>query len=138
MKTQTKTTTKTQVEEPLTWQQLVRAEPQLKKLMDEVRETQRSLWATREDGEIRLRGYRSTREYLDFIKPEVTRLVGWDRRRGPACLKTSEAYSLAIDTLYDALPDDFDDDEIDEARELAYEAGLAEGDWLLVIDPDDA
>jgi hypothetical protein len=38
----------------------------------------------------------------------------------------------------DALPDDFDDDEIDEAREFAYEAGLGEGDWLLVIDPEDA
>jgi hypothetical protein len=132
-----KTQTKTEVEEPLTWQKLVRAEPQFKKLMAEVRATERELWATREDGVIRLEGYRSHRVYRELIRPEVTRLVGWDRRRGPEFLKTRQAFGLAIDTLYEALPDDFDDDEIEEAREIAYEAELEEGDWLLVIDPDD-
>jgi hypothetical protein len=129
--------TKTEIEEPLTWQKLARAEPRLKTLMAEVRATERALWASCEDGEICLSGYRSVRVYLDLIKPQVTHLVGWGRRRGPAFLQTRTAYGLAIDTLYEALPDDFDDDEIEEAWELAYEADLDEGDSLLVIDPDD-
>jgi hypothetical protein len=128
----------TKKKEPLTWAKLVRAEPRLGRLLAEVRSIERELWATREDGEICLDGYSSVRVYLDVIKPNVEHLVGWGRRGGPDFLQTSEAYALAIDTIYEALPGDFDEDEIDEARERAYEAELDEGEWLVVAGPQAA
>jgi len=127
---------KTKTEKPLTWQKLVHAEPRLGELLAQARSMERDLWATREDGQIRLTGYRSYDSYRDFIRPGVQSLIGWDRTRGPAFLQTSEAYGLAIHTIYEALPDDFTEDEIDEARERAYEAELDEGDEIALLGPE--
>jgi len=129
---------KTKTEKPLTWQKLVHAEPRLGELLAQARSMERDLWATREDGEICLSGYRAYDSYHDVIRPGVQSLIGWDRKRGPAFLQTSEAYGLAIHTIYEALPSDFTEDEIDEARERAYEAELDEGDWLALAGPEAA
>jgi hypothetical protein len=126
----------TKTDKRLSWAQLVRAEPRLRELHEQVRSTEREIWATREDGEIHLNCYSSVREYLDVIRPSVEHLVGWDRRRGPDFLQTSEAYDIVIKKLYDALPNDFDEDEIDEARERAYEAELDEGEWIALAGPE--
>ena len=128
----------TKTDKPLTWTKLVRAEPRLRELLAMAQGTERELWATREDGEICLHGYRSVRVYLNEIKPVVLDLVGWFRERGPEFLQTSEAYSLAIKTIYGALPDDFTDDEIDEARERAYEFELDEGEEIALFGPQAA
>jgi hypothetical protein len=47
------------------------------------------------------------------------------------------AHGRAVVAPHDALTDDFDEGEIDEARELAYEAGLGEAPSLVLIGPDD-
>jgi hypothetical protein len=39
------------------------------------------------------------------LKERLCRLVGWERKNGPAQLRTPEAYDVAYDTLYAALPD---------------------------------
>jgi hypothetical protein len=136
MTTTTKTTTTTEAR--LTWQRLVRAEPRLRELLDEVRAVERDIWATREHGVVRMFPYRSVRVYLDLIKPTVECLVGWERRCGPASLRTSEAYDLVIKKLWDALPNDFDDDDLEEAWETAHEIDLDEGEWVALAGPEAA
>ena len=132
----TYTSEKTKTEKPLTWQKLVRAEPRLGELLAHARSTERELWATREDGEIRLQVYGSVPVYLNVIKPSLEYLVGCGRRRGPELLQTHEAYDLAVKKLHAALPYDFSQDEIDEARERAYEAELDEGEEMALAGPE--
>ena len=132
----TKTRTKGKADKPLTWERMVRAEPELQDLLDYARSQKREIVAYRdEDGDICLDVYRAIRCYLDVIKPNVIELVGWLRNSGPAFLRTSEAYHLAIKTIYRALPDDFDDGEIEDAWELAHEYDLADGDSVTVVGP---
>jgi len=42
--------------------------------------------------------------YREF-KPVLVQLVGWTARKQDPVLRTSEAYRLAYDTIYHALPD---------------------------------
>jgi hypothetical protein len=126
----------TRTDKRLTWNRAVCAEPKLGDLLEQVRSTERDIWATREGGKIRLSVYGSVRVYHDMIKPRVTHLVGWHRRGGPAFLKTSEAYDIVIKKLWDALPCDFKEYEIHEARERAYEAELDEGEWIALVGPE--
>jgi hypothetical protein len=131
-----KTDRKTKADKPLTWEKMVRAEPELRDLLDYARKQERTIIAYRdEDGDICLQAYRAIRCYRDVIKPNVEVLVGWFRPSGPAFLRTKEAYRLAIDTIWAALPDDFDEDEIDEARERAFDLDLAAGNWEVVAGP---
>ena len=97
--------------------------------------TQRGVWATRRNGEVYLRNYRAAGVYVNEIKPALLYLVGWFRKAGPAFMQTSDAYMLAIETIYGALPDDFTDDEIEEAWEHAHEADLDEGEEIAVAGP---
>jgi len=127
---------RTTADKPLTWERMVRAEPALRDLLAWARHQKREIRAYRdEDGDICLHVYRASRCYRDVIRPNVIELVGWLRNSGPAFLRTSEAYHLAIRTIYGALPDDFDEDEIEEAWELAHEYDLADGDSVTVVGP---
>jgi hypothetical protein len=83
---------------PPTWRQLVAAEPRLARLLREARAVDgsaddfcaNSVWYGY-DGPLSLR-------------ERVSRLVGWDRKPHPL-LGTEDAYDVAYDTIYDALPD---------------------------------
>ena len=129
---------KNKTAKPLVWKKLVSAEPQLGILLAEAQATERDLWATRENGEVCLHGYRSLPLYFDVIRPTLQALVGEDRRGGPDFLMTREAYDLALRTVYGALPDDFTDDEIAEVWERAFEAELDEGEEIVLAGPDAA
>jgi hypothetical protein len=43
--------------------------------------------------------------YTPIGKSGVSRLVGWERKGGPAELRTMQAYEVATDALYNLLPD---------------------------------
>ena len=85
-----------------------------------------------------MHGYRLLPLYLDVIRPTLQALIGEDRRGGPDFLMTREAYDLALRTVYEALPDDFTDDEIAEAWERAVEAELDEGEEIALAGPEAA
>ncbi len=84
----------------LTWAALVTAEPRLGHLLREIRAVRatrdrfcaNSLWY----------GYANPRH---GFKARVCALVGWDRAGGPPELRTHQAYDVAYQTLYAALPD---------------------------------
>lgn len=42
--------------------------------------------------------------WFERFKPDVVRLVGWETRSSNPILQTSEAYSLAYQTIYNELP----------------------------------
>lgn len=78
----------------VTWARLTSLEPRLLVLLDEARQPDpggRRFCAN-------LRWYR-------LLKPALVNMIGWDAWTSQAAeLKTREAYDLAYDTLYDALP----------------------------------
>ena len=81
---------------PLTWARLARLEPQLAALLVEARAV---------DG--RDPHFCANRVWYRDFKPRLLGLVGWALKERPGAapvLATSEAYSLATETLYDALP----------------------------------
>ena len=77
-----------------TWVDLVRHEPELSAWLAWARSYQKEP------------GYRAIRVYHDVIKPAMQGLVGPSRPAGPPMLRTTYASSLAMKTIYDALPDD--------------------------------
>ena len=119
----------------LTWERLERAEPQLAELLDEVRSMERAIWATCEDGEIRL--YRYVREayFSDTARPRLRWLVGPGRPTGSTFMKTRDAYEVASRKLYAALPPDFTEAEIDEALELACELDFEDDEAIALSGP---
>jgi hypothetical protein len=82
----------------LTWETLARLEPRLADLLEQVQNTEL------EEGE------RAHDFFYDMVKPRIERLVGWDRKSGPAILQTEDAYSVAIATFWAAPPYDYDED----------------------------
>lgn len=80
----------------LTWETLARLEPKLADLLERVTNTEL------EPGES------ASRFFYDWVKPSIVSLVGWFRKRGPAILQTSDAYSVAIATFWAAPPYDYD------------------------------
>ena len=82
----------------LTWETLVRLEPKLVDLLERVKNTEL------EPGE-------SAACFFTYaVKPRIERLVGPNRKQGPAILQSSDAYSVAIDTFWAAPPYDYEYD----------------------------
>lgn len=81
----------------VSWSELVRLEPRLKTLLQHAKSYQ--------GGE----GFCANKVWYggDFLalRERMSRLVGWDRKTGYFILGTSEAYDIAYDKLYSALPD---------------------------------
>jgi hypothetical protein len=76
----------------VTWQQLVRREPRLGELLRQAR-------AVRAKG----KHFCANAVWYAQFKPRLCRLVGWARRDEPI-LGTMEAYDVAHETVYEALP----------------------------------
>jgi hypothetical protein len=126
---------KTETDKPLTWTALVRAAPKLADLLAGARATDRAIWATCEDRQVRLDRYHAGDRYRDEIRPALPRLVGWHRRSGPALLETREAYDLARRVIRGALPADVTDAEIAEALDEAHSRDFDEGQALALAGP---
>lgn len=120
---------------PLTWRKLATAEPALKDLLRSARQVKRTLVAYREGGKLRLDMYRAYDYYANWIRPSVDALVGWRRTDGPDFLMSMQAHSIAIRTIYDALPPDFTEVEVEAARERAEDANLWEGESMTIYGP---
>jgi hypothetical protein len=80
-----------------TWAELVKAEPKLGELLAEAQ-------AVKDDG--RTPSFCANRIWYapGGFKDRLCRLVGWDRKGHPV-LGTMQAYDVAYETIYDALPD---------------------------------
>ena len=83
-----------------TWAELTAAEPRLAGLLAEARAIRAT--SPRFCANAVWYGYRNPRAGL---KDRMCRLVGWDRRSGPAILRTNRAYDTAYKRIYEALPD---------------------------------
>jgi hypothetical protein len=81
----------THTSEALTWPQLVELEPALLALYQEAQAV---------DG--RDAHFCANQVWYDSFKPRLLALAGWEARE-PA-LRTQEAYDLAYETIYAALP----------------------------------
>jgi hypothetical protein len=91
MKPQTKTS-----EEPLAWEEMVVVEPRLARLLSDIQ-------AIKDPGGPK--GFCANYHWVTNLKPTFVRLVGFQARGEDARLRTMEAYDLAYQTLYAALPD---------------------------------
>lgn len=79
-----------------TWQQLVKAEPELEELLEE---------AQCVDGSDSHFCANRVWYMLGGLKENLCDLVGWTARRSNPILKTSAAYDVAYKKIYAALPD---------------------------------
>jgi hypothetical protein len=84
----------------LTWQQLVAAEPRLGSLMREIKTVRDDKSRPSFCANAVWYGYY---DYPGF-KPRLYELAGWGAKSAPDLLRTMEAYDLAYDKLYAALP----------------------------------
>src|SRR5262245_44621745 len=84
----------------LTWEQLVRLEPQLLDLLRRARATPAR--GKHFCANARWYGYGQWR--FAGLKPHLLRLVGWQRPDKHPVLSSPEAYDLAYETVYEALP----------------------------------
>jgi len=82
----------------LTWRELVRREPRLAELLQEAR--------TVDDSDPHFCANAVWYGYNGYagLKGRLCQLVGWDADTDDPILRTPEAYDLAYDTIYDALP----------------------------------
>ena len=78
-----------------TWEQLVKIEPRLKAILGEAQ-------AVSSDDDPHFCA--NAVWYAGGLKERLCKLVGWDRKPHPV-LGTEEAYDVAYDTCYNALPD---------------------------------
>jgi hypothetical protein len=87
---------------PVAWRELIKLEPRLKELYEEISAIKdhggeafcaNAVWY----------GYGSYREDGGF-KSRLSQLVGWHAGRVDKRLKSMDAYSIAYDKLYNALP----------------------------------
>jgi hypothetical protein len=82
----------------ITFKALVRLEPRLLALLRAVKAEKRR---AKHDP-----GYCANRTWFSRFEERLYRLIGWERRSGgPPELRTSEAYNLAVEELYEGLPD---------------------------------
>jgi hypothetical protein len=84
----------------LTWATLVALEPQLAGLLAEAQAVRDCDTAPYFCANAAWFGYDGHRGF----KPRLRRLVGWDRPDGHPALTSCEAYDLAYQTIYEALP----------------------------------
>lgn len=78
----------------LTWDEMVRIEPRLGALLQEIKAVQ-----PKDDDEY----FCANEVWVERFKPRVITLVGWDAQLPE--LQTIRAYDLGYDTCYNALPD---------------------------------
>ena len=81
---------------PMTWAQLVRAQPALAALLGEIQQIRDPGGASFCANHV---------WYNEGYRDRLYQLVGWEAPAdAPAFLRTSEAFDVAYDTLYHALP----------------------------------
>jgi hypothetical protein len=78
----------------MTWDELVKLEPKLGVLLAEAQ-------AVRDDDP----HFCANAIWYDFLKPRLVLLVGWCRPDRTKPLASEQAYDVAYDTIYEALPD---------------------------------
>jgi hypothetical protein len=83
-----------------TWTDLTLAEPRLAALLAEIKRVRAT--GPRFCANSRWYGYADP---AHGFKARMCCLVGWERREGPALLRTRQAYDVAYETLYAGLPD---------------------------------
>jgi hypothetical protein len=84
----------------MTWDDLVKKEPRLQALLDEARNEPRD-----EEGYCCNTKWYGYDDQSKGLKARMMRLVGWDRTRdSDEELTSQEAYMIALNTIYDALP----------------------------------
>lgn len=76
----------------LTWDKLIEMEPKLNELYESAK------------NEKQTPGYCANRVWFTTLKPKLLALVGWDREEDHNQLCTDEAYDIAYETIYEALP----------------------------------
>jgi hypothetical protein len=81
---------------PVTFDELCEREPALRRLYDEARAERRQR---------RSQHYCANRVWYGRLKPQLLRLVGWERPDRDPVLGSSDAYDIAYDEIYQALPD---------------------------------
>jgi hypothetical protein len=85
---------KARFEGKLTWQELVKREPRLRDLLREARAV--------DDSDPH---FCANEVWYRHFKPALCELVGWDARVQDGVVNSSEAYDIAYDKIYNALPD---------------------------------
>ena len=89
-----------EVGQRLTWEQLVKLEPELGRLLERAK-------ATKSRGKhfcANARWYGFGQWRFAGLKPRLLWLVGWQRPDKHPVLSSTEAYDLAYETVYEALP----------------------------------
>jgi predicted transcriptional regulator with HTH domain len=86
---------KAQIEGKLTWRELVRREPYLRYLLEAAR-------CQKDDPS--KPSYCANYVWYTYFKPQLERYVGWFARVKDGVVNTSEAYDLAYEKIYNALP----------------------------------
>jgi hypothetical protein len=82
----------------LTFAEMAQLEPRLRALLRAVKAEKRR---AKHDP-----GYCANRVWFTRFEERLYRLMGWERRaEGPPELRTSAAYGLAVEELYESLPD---------------------------------
>ena len=84
----------------LTWQQLVTAEPRLGSLLLEIKAVRDDKTRPSFCANAHWYGYHGSPGF----KPRLYRLVGFGALSAPGHLRTMDAYDLAYETLFEALP----------------------------------
>jgi hypothetical protein len=82
-------------DEPPSWEDLIPLEPGLADLLVQAQSYRRQ----------RGKPFCANDIYYGDIKPKLLALVGWEREAYPDLLRTSAAYNVAREIIYNALPD---------------------------------